>query len=238
MPRQGHPEEGIGRALREVKAGETGAAACWGFGIGERTLYVGKERYTEPGLSKLRERRQIREENAKLKRVVADLSGDRHILQKFVARKAEASCRARPGGGGPCRSSGERAPGNEARRVLALNNPGSAAPWSPGGAPPPGAGTCRQPRAVRVPPANGALAAGRLPGERETDLPLYQEEGLIMWTKVRQRATQRQRLTQTPVSAPNQRCAMDFVRQQLADGRWYRVLTEFDQCTPGNASGW
>ncbi|WP_256366817.1 hypothetical protein [Acidobacterium sp. S8] len=38
-------------------------------------------------LSELRELRQLREENGKLKRLVADLSLDRHILQEIVAKK-------------------------------------------------------------------------------------------------------------------------------------------------------
>ncbi len=60
---------------------------------------------------------------------------------------------------------------------------------------------------------------------------LYTEEGLIVRTKPRHRAAQRQRLPQIPVSAPNQRWAMDFVHQRLVDGRWFRVLTVLDQCT-------
>ena len=39
------------------------------------------------GLSELRELRQLREENSKLKHLVADLSLDRHILQEIVAKK-------------------------------------------------------------------------------------------------------------------------------------------------------
>jgi putative transposase len=39
------------------------------------------------GLNELRELRQLREENAKLKRLVADLSLDRHVLQEIVAKK-------------------------------------------------------------------------------------------------------------------------------------------------------
>ncbi len=39
------------------------------------------------GLCELRELRQLREENATLKRLVADLSLDRHILQEIVAKK-------------------------------------------------------------------------------------------------------------------------------------------------------
>jgi len=36
------------------------------------------------GLNELRELRQLREENGKLQRVVADLSLDRHLLQDIV----------------------------------------------------------------------------------------------------------------------------------------------------------
>jgi hypothetical protein len=39
------------------------------------------------GLSELRELRQLRDENGKLTRLVADLSLDRRILQEIVARK-------------------------------------------------------------------------------------------------------------------------------------------------------
>jgi putative transposase len=39
------------------------------------------------GLSELRELRQLREENTKLKRLVADLSLDRHMLQEIVRKK-------------------------------------------------------------------------------------------------------------------------------------------------------
>ena len=38
-------------------------------------------------MSELRELRQLREENGKLKRLVADLSLDRHILQEIVAKR-------------------------------------------------------------------------------------------------------------------------------------------------------
>lgn len=48
---------------------------------------VWKRKYAELGLSERRELRQLREENAKLKRLVADLSLDRHILQEIVRKK-------------------------------------------------------------------------------------------------------------------------------------------------------
>jgi putative transposase len=39
------------------------------------------------GITELRELRQLREENARLKRLVADLSRDRQILQEIVSKK-------------------------------------------------------------------------------------------------------------------------------------------------------
>ena len=46
-----------------------------------------KKKYAGLGLSELRELRQLRDENAKLKRLVADLSLDRHMLQEIVRKK-------------------------------------------------------------------------------------------------------------------------------------------------------
>jgi len=53
----------------------------------EATFYTWKRRYRGIGVSELRELRQLREENARLKRLVADLSLDKHILQDVLARK-------------------------------------------------------------------------------------------------------------------------------------------------------
>jgi putative transposase len=46
-----------------------------------------KKKYAGLRLSELRELRQLRDENSNLKRLVADLSLDRHVLQEIVARK-------------------------------------------------------------------------------------------------------------------------------------------------------
>ena len=87
MPKKGRSEEEILRVLREVEAGETAVAVCRKHGISQQTLYLWKKKYAGLGLSELRELRQLREENSKLKRLVADLSLDRHILQEIVGKK-------------------------------------------------------------------------------------------------------------------------------------------------------
>jgi putative transposase len=87
MVKKGHSEEEILRVLREAESGEAVVEVCRKHGISQQTFYLWKKKYAGLGLSELRELRQLREENAKLKRLVADLSLDRHVLQEIVAKK-------------------------------------------------------------------------------------------------------------------------------------------------------
>lgn len=87
MARKGHTEEAILRVLREAESGETVVEVCRKHGISQQSFYLWKKKYAGLGLSELQELRQLREENSKLKRLVADLSLDRHILREIVAKK-------------------------------------------------------------------------------------------------------------------------------------------------------
>ena len=87
MGKRGHSEEEILRVLREAESGDTVVEVCRKHGISQQTFYLWKKKYAGLGLSELRELRQLREENGKLKQLVADLSLDRHILQEIVAKK-------------------------------------------------------------------------------------------------------------------------------------------------------
>ena len=87
MGKRGHSEEEILRVLREAEAGDTVVEICRTHGINQQSFYLWKKKYAGLGLQELRELRQLRDENAKLKRLVADLSLDRHILQEIVAKK-------------------------------------------------------------------------------------------------------------------------------------------------------
>jgi putative transposase len=87
MPKKGHSEEQILRALQQAEGGMTVREVCREHGISEAAFYIWKKKYSGLGLSELRELRQLREENNKLKRLVADLSLDRHILQEIVQKK-------------------------------------------------------------------------------------------------------------------------------------------------------
>jgi putative transposase len=87
MAKKARSEEQILRALHQAESGERVADICREHGVSEATFYVWKKKYSGLALSELRELRQLREENGKLKRLVADLSLDRHMLPEIVRKK-------------------------------------------------------------------------------------------------------------------------------------------------------
>ena len=88
MPKKGHTEEQIMYALRQAEGGKKVGEICREMGISQQAFYSWKRRYAGLGLSELRELRQLREENRKLKTLVADLTLDKHILQEVLSKKA------------------------------------------------------------------------------------------------------------------------------------------------------
>ena len=80
-------EEQILFALKQGTAGQPIADVCRQMGISEATYYVWKKKYADMGILEVRELRQLRDENARLKRLVADLTLDRHILQEVIKKK-------------------------------------------------------------------------------------------------------------------------------------------------------
>jgi len=87
MPRKGHSEERIVYALKRVESGEKVGDVCREMGVSQQAFYSWRRRYGGVGVSELRELRQLREENRKLKTLVADLTLDKHILQEVLSKK-------------------------------------------------------------------------------------------------------------------------------------------------------
>jgi putative transposase len=85
--RKRHSPEQIAQALRQAEAGTPVAEIIRKLGIHENTFYTWKKRFGGLGTPEIRELRQLRDENAKLKKLVADLSLDRQMLQEIVAKK-------------------------------------------------------------------------------------------------------------------------------------------------------
>ena len=80
-------EEQIAFELKQQELGTSMEEICRKMGIAEATFYNWKKKYSGLGPSELRRLKQLEEENAKLKRLVADLSLDKAMLQDVVKRK-------------------------------------------------------------------------------------------------------------------------------------------------------
>jgi putative transposase len=87
MKRSRFSDEQIAYALRQAESGTAVTDVCRQIGISEATFYIWKKKYANLGTTELRELRLLREENAKLKRLVADLTLDKHILGEIVRKK-------------------------------------------------------------------------------------------------------------------------------------------------------
>ena len=87
MKKSRYTEEQIAFALRQAESGTPVADACRQMGVSEASFYVWKKKYGKLGLTEIRELRQLRDENARLKRLVADLTLDKHILGEVIAKK-------------------------------------------------------------------------------------------------------------------------------------------------------
>lgn len=87
MPRRQATDGQIAAALREIEAGTPVSDVCRRLGVHQNTLYRWKKHYGSLGVPEVRELRQLRDENRKLKQLVADLSLDRKILQDVLSKK-------------------------------------------------------------------------------------------------------------------------------------------------------
>lgn len=87
MKKSKFTDEQIAYALRLAESGSPVVDVCRQLGISEATFYVWKKKYAELGVTELRQLRQLTEENARLKRIVADLTLDKQILQEVIKKK-------------------------------------------------------------------------------------------------------------------------------------------------------
>jgi putative transposase len=87
MKRSKFTEEQVTYVLRQAEAGTAVEDICRSMGISQATFYIWKKKFGELGASEVRRLRQLEEENLRLKKLVADLTLDKSILQEVIKKK-------------------------------------------------------------------------------------------------------------------------------------------------------
>jgi putative transposase len=71
----------------EQNNGFGGPDVCRQLAVSEATFYVWKKKYAHLGINEMRRLRQLEDENSRLKRLVADLTLDKHMLSEALRKK-------------------------------------------------------------------------------------------------------------------------------------------------------
>lgn len=87
MRKQRYSEEQIAFVLKQAELGAPVEEVCRKIGVSEQTFYRWKLKYSGMLPSDMRRLRQLEEENTKLKKLVADLSLDKVMLQDVLSKK-------------------------------------------------------------------------------------------------------------------------------------------------------
>jgi putative transposase len=87
MKRSKFTEQQIAFALQQAEAGASVEEVCRKMGVSQATFYRWKKVYGGLMPSEVRRLKQLEEENARLRRLVADLSLDKEMLTEVIRKK-------------------------------------------------------------------------------------------------------------------------------------------------------
>lgn len=91
MSRGRHTEAQIIAALKRVEAGQRAEDVAREVGVSTHTIYAWRAKYGGMEVSEAQEVKQLRDENARLKKLVAELSLDKDALQSVIRRNSLGS---------------------------------------------------------------------------------------------------------------------------------------------------
>ncbi|MGI9428543.1 MAG: IS3 family transposase [Bythopirellula sp.] len=233
MPRKRYTEEQIAFAIRQHETGTAAAEIVRKMGVSEQTFYRWKKKFAGMGVAEVRKLKTLEEENKKLKQLVADLALDKKMLQDVVQGKALRPARRRV----VVKRLQAAYKVSERRACRVIGGARSTHRYQ----------SQRDERAeLRIRLRD--LAASRVRyGYRRLHIllkregwqvnhkliyRLYVEEGLQMRTKTPKRHKScRVRVERPKAGKANESWSMDFMSEQLFDGRRFRLLTIVDNFT-------
>ena len=86
MKQKRYTDEQIALALRQAESSTAVAEICRKFGVSEPTLYPWKKQFAGMGTVKIRQLKQLKDEDARLERLVADLNLGKTMLQDVLRK--------------------------------------------------------------------------------------------------------------------------------------------------------
>ncbi|EBR9943378.1 IS3 family transposase [Salmonella enterica subsp. enterica serovar Krefeld] len=214
MKKTRYTEEQIAFALKQAEIGTRVREVCRKMGISEATFYNWKKKFAGPGVTELRRLRQLEDENQRLKKLVAELSLDKEMLQEVLkpkvlrpAQKRQAVTFLR-----------------EAYRISVRRGCGllmqsrTVYHWQ----------SQRDDRAITL-RIHIQLRREGWPVNHKKTHRIYCPEGLNLRRKRPRRHISAARRQQRPVLTHVDQCrSMDFVSDNLFNGRRFRALTVVD----------
>jgi putative transposase len=91
MSKSRHTEAQMVAALKQMEAGRRAEDVAREVGVSKHTLYSWKAKYGGMEVSEAQEAKQLRDENARLKKLVAELSLDKDALQSVIRKNGWSS---------------------------------------------------------------------------------------------------------------------------------------------------
>ncbi len=91
MSRSKHTEAQMIGALKQMEAGRKAEDVAREVGVSKHTIYAWKAKYGGMEVSEAQEAKRLREENHRLRKLVADLSLDKDMLQALIRKNGWSS---------------------------------------------------------------------------------------------------------------------------------------------------
>ncbi|WP_117352367.1 IS3 family transposase [Blastomonas fulva] len=232
MKRMRFSEEQIIGVLKEAEAGAKTADLARRHGVSEATIYNWKAKYGGMEVSEARRLRELESENAKLKRLLADAMLDNVALKDLLFKKVVTPAAKREAAAHlqACHGMSER----RACRVIDADRKSvryRSIRDDDGALREKLRGLANQRRRFGYRRLHILLRREGVMINRKKTQRLYREEGLAVR---RRRSRKRAVGTRAPapvLALPNQRWSLDFVHDQMASGRRFRVLNVVDDVT-------
>ncbi|MFN9633580.1 MAG: IS3 family transposase [Erythrobacteraceae bacterium] len=232
MKRKRFSEEQIIGVLKEAEAGAKTADLARRHGVSEATIYNWKAKYGGLEVSEARRLRELESENAKLKRLLADTMLDNVALKDLLFKKVVTPAAKREAVAHlhACHGMSER----RACRVIDADRKSvryRSIRDDDGALREKLRELANQRRRFGYRRLHILLRREGVMINRKKTQRLYREEGLAVR---RRRSRKRAVGTRAPapvLALPNQRWSLDFVHDQMASGRRFRVLNVVDDVT-------